>query len=76
MKQAGAILAILTPIVAGLIWIGSGVWRIARWTERQDLKMATIESWKDATTMRLGAIEADVTELKVNVARMTAGKGK
>lgn len=76
MKQATAILAILTPLVAGLIWIGSGVWRIARWTERQDLKMATIETWKDATNSRLNTIESDVTDLKVNVARLNAGKVK
>lgn len=75
MEHMSTTIAILTPVVGGLIWIGSGVWRIARWTERQDARMGHIEEWKTTTDTRIGSLEADVTQLKVDTARLDAAKG-
>jgi hypothetical protein len=75
MDHLSTMLAILTPVAAGLIWIGSGVWRIARWTERHDSRVGHLESWKTTTETRIGALEADVTQLKVDTARLDAAKG-
>lgn len=74
MDHMSTMLAILTPVVAGLVWIGSGVWRIAKWTERHDSRVGHLEDWQAKTDTRLGVIEADVTQLKVDQARLDAAQ--
>lgn len=72
MEQMTSQLAILTPVAAGLVWIGTGVWRIAKWTERHDSRVQAIETWRVATDKRLDDLEADATTIKVDVAGIKA----
>lgn len=72
MDQLSSQIAILTPVAAGLVWIGSGVWRIAKWTERHDSRVQAIETWRTGTDKRLDVLEADVTMIKVDVAGIKA----
>lgn len=72
MDHVSTLVAILVPVAGGLVWIGSGVWRIARWTERHDSRVGHLETWRATTDTRIGAIEADVTALKVETARLDA----
>lgn len=72
MEHMGSTLAVLTPVAAGLVWIGSGVWRIAKWTERHDSRVGSLEVWKVATDTKLAALDADATALKVDMAALKA----
>lgn len=70
----GVVMAIVVPIVGGLVWIGTGVYRIGKWTERQDLRTEHLEQWQNKTDTRLEAIEADVTSLRIEHARLDAAQ--
>lgn len=72
MDHMTSALAVLTPVAAGLVWIGSGVWRIAKWTERHDSRVGHLETWKTTTDAKIAAIEADTTAIKVDVAALRA----
>lgn len=72
MDHLSSLLVILTPVAAGLVWIGNGVWKIAKWTERHDSRVQHLESWRTATDLKLAAIETDATALKVDVAALKA----
>lgn len=72
--EGATLLAVLTPMAGGLLWIGTGVWRIAKWTERHDSRVGHLEDWQAKTDTRLGVIEADVTQLKVEQARLEAAQ--
>lgn len=72
MSEMSSTVALIVPMAGALLWIGTGVWRIAKWTERQDMKMAAMETWQKSTDIRLQGIEADVTQLKIDTARLDA----
>lgn len=74
MEHPASMMAILVPMAGGIVWIGTGVWRIAKWTERQDARVGHLEDWQVKTDTRLGVIEADVTQLKVDQARLEAAQ--
>lgn len=72
MSDFGTMLAIIVPMAGALVWIGTGVWRIAKWTERHDSRVGYLETWKTTTDARIASMEADVTQLKVDTARLDA----
>ena len=55
-----------------LTWIGMGVWKIARWTQKHDHRMDNVEDRMDRIEYRQEATEDKVNELQVFAAKLSA----
>ena len=54
-----------------LTWIGLGVWRIAQWTQKQDLEMEAVDVRLVKVEDRLDGVEAKVSELQIATAKLS-----